>query len=256
LSRKFFKKLFRKKIKGNYHHIQNYQLIDNKIPPPTEILNIADIFIFQFTNEIHGIYSTNPNSDKNIFNYLKKDCIKIGIPSIFNSSFWPVIPYGGQNKDGHNIVLDLKKFSLNEIFNLYDNNLIDFKLKERFDNCQKHTKDIENYYLTNTTLDIIEITDFIQEYYKKYKLFITHNHPSSYIFIYISNKIIDIINKYKNIKIEYYDNIFNYSLIQWVEGGDWPDSQYIKKELDVNYINHTDENKIKLYIKDIYNNII
>lgn len=98
-----------KKIEGNYYHIQNYQLIDNNAPIPSEILNIADVFIFQFTNEIHGIYSTNPNSDKNIFNYLKKDCIKIGIPSIFNSSFWPVIPYGGSNKDGHDIILNLKK---------------------------------------------------------------------------------------------------------------------------------------------------
>jgi hypothetical protein len=250
------KNYLEKKIIGNYHFIENFKYFNNINLLPIEILNIADIFIFQFTNESHGICSTDPNSKDNIFNYLKKDCIKIGIPSIFNSSFWPVIPGFGSCRDGHEIIKDLKnKYSLNEIFNLYDNKLIDFKLKERFNNCQKHTFEIEKYYLKKTNLDIIKITEFIENNYRNNKLFITHCHPSSYIFLYISNKIIELINNYNNEKITYYDNIFEYSLTQWVVGGDWVDSDYVKYELNLNYINNTNENITKSYIEDIYNNI-
>jgi hypothetical protein len=84
---------------ANYYHIENYKYFNNNEELPIHILNEAHIFIFQFTNKSHGICSTDSNSDLNIFNYLKNDCIKIGIPSIFQSSFWPVIPGFGSCRD-------------------------------------------------------------------------------------------------------------------------------------------------------------
>ena len=103
-------------------------------------------------------------------------------------------------------------------------------------------KEIENYYLIKTNLDIITITNFIKENYINYKLFITHCHPSSYIFVYIANEIIKLLNIKKNINLINYNNIFdNELIIKGFPTGDWPDSLYIEKELNVNYINNKNE---------------
>ena len=246
-----------KKLLGTYFIIENYKYFDNPENLPINILEKADVFIFQFTNSSHGICSTDINSEKNIFLYLNKNCIKIGIPSIFQSSFWPVIPGFGSCRDGHEIIKELKfKYSLEEILTLYDNKEIDFKLSERFNKCQEHTKNIENYYLTKTNLDIITITNFIKENYINYKLFITHCHPSCYIFVYIVNEIIKILNvKIENINIINYNIFDNELIIEGIPSGDWPDSLYIKKELNVNYINNINEEYFKNCIIEIYNNI-
>ena len=261
------KALLNEKLLCNYYQISNYQYFNKPNNLPFEILKSADIFIFQFTNKSHGICSTDPNSDNNIFSFLKKDCIKIGIPSIFQSSFWPIIPNFGSCTDGHEIIIELKKKkSLNEILELYDDNKIDFKINERFDKCESHTKEIEQYYLDSTSLIIIPITDFIRNYYKNYRLFMTHCHPSIYIYLHIVNKIIKIINNkiYEKDKIQCFENIFKYEYdyrIKYLRPDiqrpncpeAWCDSKYIIKELDVKYITHTNEDIVKNHIKSVFN---
>jgi len=256
------KKLLSEKLVGNYHHIQHYLFFKKPEKLPKSILIAADIFIFQFTNKSHGICSTDENSKKNIFSFLKKDCIKIGIPSIFQSSFWPIIPGPAESlihydhcRDGYEIIKELKhQKTLNEIFKLFDENKIDFKLKERFHKCEEHTREIENYYLHNTELTIIPITNFIRDNYKEYRLFMSHCHPTIYIFLYIVNGIIKFINKefYKKDKIMCFENIFKYKYDYKINhlkpGGDWCDSKYIIKELGVKYITNTNEKVIKIII--------
>jgi hypothetical protein len=246
-----------KKLNANYYIIENYIYFNNTKLLPIDILEKADILIFQFTNASHGICSTDTNSNENIFNYTKKDCIKIGIPSIFQSSFWPVIPGFGSCRDGHSVIKELKdKYNLHEIYTLYDENKIDFKLKERFINCENHTKEIEEYYIKNTYLKIIPVTNFIRQNYKNYKLFFTHCHPTSYIFIHISNEIIKIINKELLLNITNYENIFSYKLEDGCIDDSWADSKYIQNELEIKYINNNINDDItKNYIKEIYNNI-
>lgn len=253
-------KLLKEKITGSYLHIRNYTYFERPNNLPFSELIKADIFIFQFTNKKHGICSTDHNNDKNIFSFLKKECIKIGIPSIFQSSFWPVIPGFGSCRDGHEIINELKqKYSLKEILKLHDDNKINYKLLDRFNKCEKHTKLIEEYYQNNTELTIIPITNFIRNNYKKYKLFITHCHPSIYIFLYIVNEIIKVINKqlYKNNTISYFENIFTYQYDYKVEhkgGSVWIiSSEYIIKELGIEYLSDSNEDITKNVIIKVYN---
>ena len=60
------------KIDANYYIIENFKYFDNKDLLPIDILEKADILIFQFTNACHGICSTDSTSNENIFNYIKR----------------------------------------------------------------------------------------------------------------------------------------------------------------------------------------
>ena len=87
-------KYFLQKVFQNAHfeHIINYDLIMNKTPIPINILNSANIFIYQPIID-KGIYSTN---NENILSFLPPKCIKISFPYIYNDSLWIFIPI---NKD-------------------------------------------------------------------------------------------------------------------------------------------------------------
>ena len=113
--------------------------------------------------------------------------------------------------------------------------------------------------MKNTNLMIIPVTNFIRQNYKKYKLFFTHCHPTSYIFVHISNEIIKIINDKLFLNIQNYENTFSNKLEDGCISHDrWADSNYIKNALDIEYVNDVNdinENITKQYIKEIYNNI-
>ena len=237
--------LLKRKLDANYKHLVNYIHIDSGARNlPVKDLENADIVIFQFVNKKHGICSTDPTSEKNILKFLKKDCIRIGVPNPYQTAFWPIL----DKNNGLEIIRELKKNNtLDDIINMYKNNEIDFKLQERFDNCEKHTRDLELYYLNNISLenyDVIEITPFIRENYKKYKLFCGHCHPSAYIYAFITNEIIDIINTKKNMKIIKID-IFNrnYNSFSGPKNKGWwlHNSKYVKKELNLEWMDELNE---------------
>ena len=75
-----------KNIIVNFIELENnYQMIKNNSLLPVDILQIADIFIYQPIEKKWNIYSTDENIPNNIISYLKKDCIKISFPYIYNS---------------------------------------------------------------------------------------------------------------------------------------------------------------------------
>lgn len=244
------------KIKGKYTVLSSYTYFKKPHKLPKKILHKADIFIFQFVNKQHGICSTDPNSENNIFTLLNKHCIKIGFPTIFQSALWPIIPGFGSCIDGHNIIknLKMKNKSLDDIMKMYDDNEIIFEMNSRYERCEKHTSDIENYYFTQTELDIVPVTKFIKDNYKHYDLFYTHCHPTSYVFIYITNQIIKMLNKF-NMDFKEYNNIFNHDKSEGVINSDkWPKSKYTNSELNCNIpFAQMNETIYKKTIATIYN---
>ena len=61
----------KRKLNATYTHLANYKYIKNKDKLPVDLLRSADVFIFQFTNKQHGIYSTDPTSELNVFSFLR-----------------------------------------------------------------------------------------------------------------------------------------------------------------------------------------
>lgn len=263
------------KIEGNYSYICNYANVNKQITEShINLFSNADLLIYQYCTSDTS-YSTQFDKKSNIFQYLKKDCIKIGITSVYQSCFWPFFPtvlsYGIQPYlnnptwiSGFSFIKEYKDagLNINDIIKLYYEQKIDFKLKERFDHCEKHTRQIEEHY--NKYSDIktkfftIPITKFIRDNYKQHKLFISDSHPTSYIFLYTVNEIIKIFNNIKSQKIEPYENIFSYKIDEGLPGADyyWSDSIYARNELGIEWINEQGQIDTTIFNQDMSHNWI
>ena len=189
---------------NNFHYI-NHTNLDITIK---EHLITCDYFIYQPLSSIYPVYNI-----ENLKTYLKHECKIISFPYIFNDAFSPIfkslkrdIPINGEyslentseiiykNKESI-IVLKELGLCLEQIFELYDNNKIDFKYQERFERSLKILEDKEKY-------TDIKVSQFILDNHKKYKLFNYHlpdhkytfcNHPSNILIIYYTNQIFNLM---------------------------------------------------------------
>ena len=211
--------IFKKKYSTYY--FANYELINSKNKLDINFINLlknCKLFIYQPVKKIHGIYSTSQNIDNNVYSYLSVDCIKISFIYINNIAldtflhetfdanlnnkdkqllynieemknidpkFYVFYNYFGF-KDIFNYKLN-KKYSNSDILSLFDNNLLDFNFKERWEFSFNILKD-------NEKITDIKISDFIEKNYKNIELFYTNNHPTNYIFLEVVNQILDKIN--------------------------------------------------------------
>jgi len=189
--------------------VRNYQMIHNDeilIDKYYTSLRDTDVFIYQPLDDRYGKNSTNY-----LKSLLKSTCITISIPYVYNFSLWPLVPaLNGDvtdewcNRDGYNsvtknieIIDDLIKsgLSLNEILLKYDNNQIDFNYDERHDKTMKILKEKDKY-------TDIKVHDYIKENISKKRLFLYASHPTSYVFIHMTNQILNILGL-ENIGDEY-----------------------------------------------------
>lgn len=192
------------------HYIQTFSTIWKNKDLPLDIINNADIFIYQPINRKYGKYSTYEDVQDNILIHLKKNCIKISFPYIYFACFFPLYYAndaaqidGGLEYDiskivNRDVILELKKkYNNQEIIELYDNNKIDFKFEENYKNTIERIKIIEK------TCSISITNIFNLDNIKKIKLMHTNNHPTNYVLKYISIEILKIL-KIDNV---HFDNI-------------------------------------------------
>jgi len=176
----------------NVIHLTNYQMINTKSPLPYDILNSCDIFIYQPIDKKHNIYSTDNQVDTNIISCLSSNCLKISFPYLYNSGIWGITKDAIQNDDGtmqnREVILQLKQNgkTLSDIIEMYYDNTINFKYKERFESSLLTLQEKEK------KCDV-QVSEFILNNIKKQKLFLTQNHPTPYLFQHVSEKIINII---------------------------------------------------------------
>lgn len=176
----------------NIKQYANWQLIENNCPVPMADIQSADLFVCQPLRPVHGCYSTDPTVEGSIGYYVREHCLKISYPYIFSSAMWPIVQ-AGQNQNRwfggeviDNLVLN-EKLNQSEIIDLFSKNLIDWNYKERFDKSISILKGKE------TITDII-VSDFIIKNYKDNLLFLIPQHPTSLIFLYVANQILEKLN--------------------------------------------------------------
>jgi tetratricopeptide (TPR) repeat protein len=145
----------------------------------------ADILIYQPLDSHHGNLSEE-NISKNVVSSQTK---LISFPYIFNSGIYSLVhspnsPGKSYGKIyGENIIFDLlSKYDRNYVLELYRNHRIDFDLKNRFEKCLSELARREE------TTDI-KLSDFLRENYRKEKLFLTSNHPTTIVFIEVCRQI-------------------------------------------------------------------
>ena len=238
-----------------YNVIRNYQFILEQCALPINILEKTDIFIYQEIGPSNGVYSTCNNIENNIVSYLPKICKKIIIPYVHASWLWGVICALERDTttDSDNIedrmetnnvysntqiIYELKKtHSLHEILYMYDNFKIDFNFKDRM---QKEMDILKNKEVTTD----IKVCDFIQQNYTSINLFTTNNHPTGTLIIHMVKQILTILD----ININY---TFNYDVD--ILPGKTPHSSYEIKYHEFKFDVFVDDNIIKKYITNIYN---
>ena len=259
--------------------IENYSFIKNQCEIPIDLFNNCDLFIYQPINDVHGSYSTN-----NIIKLLKDNCIKISFPYIYNTSFYTIYHENSNNfiphdfdaslllNNNNKIILDKfighgildifnKKYNehkdINSIINDYINNNIQFDFKYRFDKCMEILMEKEKYC-------DIKVSSYIFENYKTKILFLTHNHPTTYILLYITNEILkrlnlEIISGTKFLlnesNLSYDINLLNIDKYNktYYDFNFNTNDELISDLQNYNFLNIINDNKTINNIKNIYN---
>ncbi|MDJ0509062.1 MAG: WcbI family polysaccharide biosynthesis putative acetyltransferase [Crocosphaera sp.] len=160
------------------HYFSNNARTGNKQPNQTilESIRKCDILIYQPLSSVH-----EDISEENIRKILKEDCIAVSFPYIVNTGMYSLChaPMAKDHKYGkiigediiHDLILSGK--SDKQILKAYKNNEIDFNLKRRF-------VDSLGIMRRKEMTTHIKLTEFIENNYKTHKLFVTHNHLTSF----------------------------------------------------------------------------
>jgi hypothetical protein len=216
------------------NYIETFSTIWNNEDLPIDVLNNADIFIYQPINDKYGKYSTDVNIKNNILTYLKPNCIKISFPYVYFACLFPLYFAnsaaeidGGNSYDvskivNRDVIIDLKKkYTNEEIILLYDNQEIDFNFKKNYEDTIERIKNIEQ----NCTITITNL--FTLDSIKKIKLMHTNNHPSNYVLKYITNEILKILQLPTHDYEEFNDELlteypysiysYNYYKFDWLD---------------------------------------
>jgi hypothetical protein len=213
-----FKYIFVKNI-----HLMNEKDLDDMY---SNILPLLDLVIIQPISEN---YKNNYKySTKSILSNINSSCISILIPSLYFDFYYPFLTYiydqnnqGWKlgtpydyhdkniiklyidNKDNIDIKLLLEKY--NEVFNnsnIFNDMYFNKSLAKNINNLKERESKYIKY--CNDLTHIINSSDFILNNYKKKLLFYAVNHPTKYLFRYISDSIFIILNMHLE---EYPDQI-------------------------------------------------
>lgn len=227
--------------------------IPNYIPEKIDrnIISKSDIFIYQPVNN----YTVNATEKDNLILLLKPECIKICFPSVY-IDIWPFYNENGKYCGG-NVMLDFKSlgYTLDELLQMYNSDTFSFDLKNRFNKSLTYLKQREEYC-------DIKISSFINENYKKYRLFTTQMHPNGIIGSYLAKEICNHLNvDFPNIDIFLQEEItVEKEHIGFDNDGKKVDftklreSRYMTKELDLEYKVDDNNNYYYSLIMFLYNN--
>jgi len=146
-------------------------------------LSKVDLFIYQPVQEKHGIYSTD-----RILSYLPESCCqRISFPYFYNNALWPLFRDGKCIVNASPIIELLESgASVIEIAMQFLSLKIDFQFQKRFQTTLHILAEKE-------AITTIKASQYILEHYKTEKLFLTHNHPSTQLFIHCANQILALL---------------------------------------------------------------
>jgi hypothetical protein len=229
----------------------NWQLILDNQHISIKSLQEADLVIYQPLTDVHNCYSTNKHNPKSFFNLLKESCKTISFPRIHNNAIFPIFKrYFHGNEMYGNIVNNYDNDNdndINKLIELYDKDLINFDFDERMSENYKISK------LKEENCDV-KIIDFIFENIQNHKLFLTHDHPTSFIFNEVTRQICNLLNidyDYEN-GLTAEENITGLpdSLYQ-NKTCQYPISRYAIKHFNFKYIQNEDPDADQFYKNNI-----
>jgi len=170
-----------------YNVIQhaNWELIKSNMSVPIHTLQTADLVIYQPLSDVYNCLSTNKNNPESFLNTLNSTCKTVSFPRIHNNSLFPIFRKNRTSIDIYGTVNN-KIDNLQHAQYLYNNDLIDYD----FDN--RHSI---NYNIGKSKeIDCdVKIVDFIYNNIPNVKLFLTADHPTSFVFNEVAKQVCDIL---------------------------------------------------------------
>jgi len=226
-------------------YLKNYKAIADKMIIDKNDLQAFDIFLYQPVSEKHGIYSTL--NEDGILSMLRPDCLRISFPSLY-TDMWPIYENNGYYY-GADIILKYKAMgmSLDTILQLYDNNILSFNLKERFEGSL-------NYLISRESQCTIQsLSNYISNNMKYRPIFYTQNHPSIEILDFLTQEICKSIQGHLGVSFDT-DIKYNDDDIMSIKGyGICEGSRFITSELGLEYTVDDNSEYYKNLIVIIYN---
>ena len=201
-------------LNSNKYFLENYELIELKaIQTVTKeeidnfynTIHLLDLIIIQPISDNYRNY--HKYSTKSILAKIKKECVVIMFPSIYYDIYYPNLIH--DNIKSINIIVHdiniIKKFInsknkqtfVNECINMindlnfYSKTFIINNIKTTINNLLKKELDAINKYDPQY---FIKISHFISSHYRKNILSVTLNHHTKYIYRYLSNEILHILD--------------------------------------------------------------
>ena len=167
------------------YQFANWEMIQQEQHFPIQLLKEADLVIYQPLSDIHGCYSTDRVHPNSFFNLLKPDCKTISFPRIHSNSISPLFHKRYQNPMMYGYVNNTYS-SLEELLHLYDTDQLDFDFDIRM------KKNYEIALQREITCDV-KIANFIYNNISNYKMFLTHDHPTSIVFDEVTRQICNLL---------------------------------------------------------------
>lgn len=228
-----------------------------------DLLKNVDLFIYQPIDDRHGDYATN-----NIISKLKDGCKTISVPYVYNSAIFStyvsmmtyiisdgkrckpeddILEFENKSKlhgfgDVFKMIKDKK--SLQDIIKTYRNGSMNFDFEYRWNECIKNLRKREE------NCDV-KVADFLESNRNDHLLFITHNHPTTPVYLHIFGQIIGILDINDEVlNYEYYDIAYMLKSI-----GNHPFQAYVQHfNMNMKYIGCIDQYSKKYIGK--FNNVI
>ena len=233
--------------KYELYQYANWELIkSDKMSIPIHQLQSADLIIYQPLSDVYNCYSTNKSNPNSFFNLLSETCNTISFPRIHNNAIFPMFYKQNSKKNIYGTINNLPD-SIDKLIYMYDNNTLDFD----FDNRMK-----QNYIISKDKEESsdIKIADFLYENVQKQKLFLTQDHPTSFVFNKITSDICNILDIEYNYDIGLQqeenitglpDSVYNSITRQY------PISRYSINHFDFKYIKEEDIEAHEFYKRNI-----
>jgi len=166
------------------HQFKNWEMIQQEQHFPIQLLQEADLVIYQPLSDVHGCYSTDLNSPNSFFHLLKPECKTISFPRIHNNAIFPLFHKRYQKPIMYGYVNN-NYSSLEELLHLYDTDQLvfdfDLRMKQNYDIGVKRDHDCD-----------VKIIDFLYNNLNR-KLFLTQDHPTSFVFEEVTRQICTIL---------------------------------------------------------------
>jgi len=161
----------------------NWELIkdEQNMAIPIHLIKEADLVIYQPLSDIYNCYSTNKQNPDSFFRLLKDECKTVSFPRIHNNALFPIFHKNDRKHLFYGTILN-RVDSLQHLAYLYNNNFIDYDFDRRMSYNYSVSKEKE------TDCDI-QIADFIYNNVSNHKLFLTQDHPTSFVFNKLTSSI-------------------------------------------------------------------